>query len=241
MSVKGYNERLFRAGSLRVLYHQQRFQWVRDVLRRLNLNPASVVELGCFDGRLLDNLPSLPSTYVGLDAGWEGGLNLAQSTRATNSIRFLCSTDPVDLSRFPEGSFSLGVAIETMEHISPQLIDDYIAQLSRIVDGHLLVSVPNEKGVPLLLRQSVKSLMSWNEEGSSDKYTAREFLDGVLGRMDRIARHEHKGFDYDALVRQIAKRFEIASVEGIPSRALPPSLSFSVGIVARTARARRDL
>lgn len=232
--AQSYNDRLFRAGTLRALYHEQRFRWLASTLRRLRLQPSRVIELGCFDGRVLDWLPQTPVRYIGFDAGWEGGLEHAQSTRATPSIEFVRSIDPDDLGKLTDHSFDVAVSLETLEHIPPALVDAYIDELARLTSGYLLVTVPNEKGVPLLARQVMKAALSWNDSSDAERYTAKELYYGVLGKMERVERREHKGFNYSALVKQIARRFEIVSVEGLPSRWIPAALSFSVAIVARS-------
>lgn len=74
----GYNERCFRSGSLRSRYHLNRFFWLQTQLQRLPSSPKRIIELGCYDGRSLDFLPAQPDYYLGLDAGWEGGLAIGQ-------------------------------------------------------------------------------------------------------------------------------------------------------------------
>lgn len=91
-SPKAYDQRLFvrgpdgghrpsRAGWLRgcarrlyVDHHLSRFRWLEREVTSLGLRSASVVELGCFDGRTIDHIPIEITRYVGLDAGWESGL-----------------------------------------------------------------------------------------------------------------------------------------------------------------------
>src|SRR5262245_36632075 len=73
-----YNERIFTGGVRRYL-HTARFRWLNHELARLQCSYDSILELGCFDGKLLDFLPTKPTRYKGFDANWEGGLTLAQT------------------------------------------------------------------------------------------------------------------------------------------------------------------
>lgn len=73
----GYNERLFSRGLRRKL-HLARFHWVNAEITRWHGSSRSVLELGCFDGKLIDFLSDKPSRYVGFDANWEGGLDAAK-------------------------------------------------------------------------------------------------------------------------------------------------------------------
>lgn len=77
--VSSYNERLF-GGGIGSRLHYARFHWLHQSLDRLNCRPSSVLELGCFDAKTIHFLPVLPERYVGLDANWEGGLDLAKTT-----------------------------------------------------------------------------------------------------------------------------------------------------------------
>ena len=50
----------------------------KNTLKKYSIEFTNIIELGCFDGKLLDYLPNFPEKYLGLDANWEGGLELAK-------------------------------------------------------------------------------------------------------------------------------------------------------------------
>jgi len=213
--------------------HNSRFLWTQKTLKKISVRSDRVVEIGCFDGRLLQFLPNEPTDYQGLDAGWEGGLYAAQDKYAGHANwHFHKAGDPSALNRYEENSFDLAAALETMEHVPPEMVDGYLAELARVVDGYLLVSVPNEKGPIFLAKWLAKKLFF----GGAEPYNVGELISAFFGRLDKVERNEHKGFDYHRLVQQIDKHFDIVAVEGIPFRIFPPSLSFTVGIIARTSR-----
>jgi hypothetical protein len=86
----GYNERLF-SGGVRAFFHLARFRWFQNELQRRGIMPRKVLELGCFDGKVLRFLPQPPQRYVGFDANWESGLLSASSramARLTPAVRF---------------------------------------------------------------------------------------------------------------------------------------------------------
>lgn len=224
-----YNERLF-SGGLRARLHFARFEWIADAIQRHNCRTESVLELGCFDGKLIDALPSRPLRYKGFDANWEGGLDLARKKwKDTPAYSFQEAARPDDLVIPPEERFDMAVAMETLEHIPPEMVDGYLRKLAGNVDGFLFVTVPNEKGVLFLGKWLAKSLFSTD----ADHYTIAEVANAVIGRSTRIERREHKGFDYDALIVEMSRYFEIVEVSGHPLGFLPHFLCFGVGIVAR--------
>lgn len=228
METPGYNERLFEGRGWRARMHQARFTWLRGALRRHDCTPVSVIELGCFDAKTLDYLPTPPERYLGLDANWEGGLDLAlEGGRTRPGVELAKCTHP---DHIPAGEcFQVGVCMETLEHVPPNLVTPYLAALADRVSDLLLVTIPNEKGLPF----AAKYLSRWLLGLKPEHYTMAEFFNAALGRMEGVVRDEHKGFDYAALLTQIKAHFEVLSVESIPFGWLPVPLSPGIGVIAR--------
>jgi len=108
------------------------------------------------------------------------------------------------------------------------MVPEYIAQISRVTRGYLLVSVPNEMG-PVFLPKYLAKLFVY---GDAQDYSLKEILAATVWRSDLVARNDHKGFDFRRLIEEIEKHFRITSIEGVPFRWLPPSYSPTVAIVA---------
>ena len=89
-NIADYNSRLFNTGRIRRFYHMARFDFVADLIKRRKINVEQFLELGCFDGRLLQHIPQ-PDHYVGIDANVEGGLDLAKKTISMIHQRFSLS------------------------------------------------------------------------------------------------------------------------------------------------------
>ena len=226
----GYNDRLFSKG-LRSKLHYARFHWFKAESTKLNYPLNSVLELGCFDGKLINFLPYKPSKYVGFDANWEGGLDIAKSKWANEpNFCFYKVNSPEEMCLDRNDIFSLAVAMETLEHIPPQILDSYLQKIAQHLDGYFFVSVPNEKGILFLTKWMLKKAFSKDAE----QYSISELINATLGRMDRVARREHKGFDYDLLIKQITQYFDVIDVSGHPFRFLPHSLCFGIGIIAKS-------
>lgn len=225
----GYNERLFSGRGLRNSYHLARFRWAAQKVRELGLSDLRLLEIGCFDGRLLDTIQPAVRQYVGLDANWEGGLDLARSKyRGRSDVLLIESDKPASLRQFSDGAFNAAAALETLEHLPPDMVPEYIAQISRVTRGYLLVSVPNEMG-PVFLSKYLAKLFVY---GDAQDYSLKEILAATVWRSDLVARNDHKGFDFRRLIEEIEKHFRITSIEGVPFRWLPPSYSPTVAIVA---------
>jgi hypothetical protein len=236
MSEAGYNERLF-GGGVRQRLHLARFEWMRGALQRAGANCRSVVELGCFDGRAIGFLPHPPHRYVGLDANWEKGLAAAKDKyRGDQRFEFHeCKTPASFRGAVGSRRFHTAICLETLEHVPPESVEDYIRAMAEVTMGHIVVTVPNEKGLVFLSKYVAKRAFA-----DAQSYRASEIVAATLGRMDSVERDEHKGFDYEAIVETIGTFFEVTEVSGFPFSKLPRSAGFGVGVLAR-ARNRGNL
>jgi len=226
----GYNQRLFESGGIRSYLHNTRFRWVRGRIEEERMATERVLEIGCFDAKFLQWLPQFPSSYYGIDANWEGGLDLALQKHGDDPrVHLIKSSDPGDLAGLPT-EFNLGVSMETLEHVPANMLGEYLKVLATHVKGTVIFTVPVEIGPVFALKWLVKRWIL----GSAEHYSAREFLCALLGKSSGIARNEHKGFDYRDFVREVETYFQPVDVESIHGKYFPLWLSFGVGVTAIT-------
>ena len=231
VTEQGYNERLFKGRGLRNYLHCARFRWTNNVINEFCIPCNSVIEIGCFDGKLIDWLPVKPIRYVGIDANVEGGMDLAVKRFENKESYTLLKTDNPDaLDVLGNEYFTLGVAMETLEHIEDKTVIKYLYKLSKLVDGYILITVPNEKGLVFLSKWLFKKIIY----GDAEKYTFNELLAATLGNMSKVERNQHKGFDYCILLKNLGEYFDIIRVDAIPIKNLGHSLAFNIGIIAKT-------
>ena len=226
----GYNERLFSNG-LRSKLHYARFHWFQSMIKKLKCPSDSVLELGCFDGKLLKFLPRNPAMYLGFDANWEGGLDIAKLEWAgKENYQFLQAASPEEMHLNDEYTFNIAVAMETLEHVPPDMVDGYLKKIAKHLKGYFFVTVPNEKGLVFLCKWIYKKILSKD----ATHYSFTELINASLGRMQHVYRKEHKGFDYLSVIDQINVHFEIIAVSSLPMRFLPRPFCFGIGIIAKT-------
>ncbi|MEW9586992.1 class I SAM-dependent methyltransferase [Paraburkholderia sp. DGU8] len=225
----GYNERLF-AGGFRGYLHLARFHWVARQIRRLGCPARTVLEIGCFDGKLIEFLPTEPTRYVGYDADWEHALDLAHEKWSDRPNLVFCKATSADQMKLPVTErFDIAVSMETLEHVPPELVDGYLKKMASHVDGYVFVTVPNEKGPFFLAKWLIKKAF-----GSNQHYTFGEVVNSTLGRMQYVSRNQHKGFDYDELVNEMKRHFDVVTVVGFPfAMLLPRWCCFGIGIIAK--------
>jgi len=231
----GYSERLF-SGGLRAWLHNARFNWVRREVADTDISTDTVLELGCFDGRVLGYIPSKIENYFGYDADWEGGLSAAQSLHADRPhLKFRKCQTPEQFAG-DCNNVDLFISLETMEHIPPEMLSDYIDRVKRAMahGGTLLVSVPNEKGIVFAAKQLVKLLFL--ERGGKYPYSFKEFFFATIGQLEKVERGEHKGFDWEVLRAELEQSFVLEGCSGLQLPILGPYLNASIGLRFRNER-----
>lgn len=207
------------------LYHRRRFAWILDKLRPYDLSAIRIIELGCFDAKLLSFLPQKPAFYLGLDAGYENAVLAAAETYCGDDrIDIRLSNRPEDI---PDENFDFGICMETFEHIRPELVDAYIAGLARVIRKALFLTIPVERGLPFLVATAVRLV-----NRDYKKHTLPEFWNSFRGRPGLVSRDEHKGFDDRDFVRRLSRHFEIRSMESIFG---PPWLGLNLGLAITAA------
>lgn len=208
-----------------------RFHWLRKKISQYLPEARSALELGCFDGRALQCLPQSVEYYLGYDANWEEGLDAARiPTTFTGEAAFRFSESLETFS--PEAIYDLSICMETLEHLPLDVMDDYVDRLISAARHNVFITVPNEQGPVLVLKQMYKKCILRND---SESYSVQELLYGFLGRTEKVERREggHKGFSYKKLVDKLSSRYEVIAVQGLPFEWLPCICNFSIGIIIR--------
>jgi hypothetical protein len=226
-----YNNYLF-GNPISNFFHIARFRWLRVAWEVHAKKCNNTLELGCFDGRSYEFLTRKPERYRGLDANWDGGLFEAQDRFSGNGrVDFRISNSVSDFaSEYPFDSF---ICLETMEHISPVDLVNYIAIVADKLDGPAFFSVPNETGAIFIAKNIFKILVR-----TSRSYSFSDFWNHSIGRTWKVSNPKggHRGFNYNFFLKQIETYFEIISVEGLPFRRAPLWLNTTIAVVARPRR-----
>ena len=222
----GYNERLFDGG-VRKYLHLSRFYWIKNKIISLKCNTDKVVELGCFDGKVIEFLPKIPDVYLGFDSNWEQGLDLAKKKwHEYENISFSHCDKPDQF--LTTQIFDISVCMSTLEHVPREMINPYLEKLSSVTDKFIFITVPNEIGIVFILKWLYKRL--W---GDYPHYTFKEIFYTMLGKTEMVSQNQHKGFNYKFFIKQVSKYSEVIDIVGYPFAYIPPILNFGIGIVGR--------
>ncbi len=187
------------------------------------------MELGCYDGKLIESLPKKPLRYLGLDANWEGGLDIAKSKWSGDpTVEFRYCTRPEQM-QLGEETFSCSFAMETLEHVPADMVDPYFEVQRQATRQYLFVTVPNEIGLVFLAKHFAKWLLG----GDYHEHTAKELACALLGKTESVKRNQHKGFDYRSLRREVETYFEVIDMSGHPLKPAFPAINFGIGMICR--------
>ena len=224
--LSGYSKRLYQSLSGR-FSHTVRLRKLVKICRLLG--GTRVLEIGCHDLLFYHLVSRDYNSYVGIDIGWEHGLEFAKK----NMKEF--GWDNVEVAKanaqclpFKDQRFDLILCFETMEHLPDEAAA--ISEIARVIrpGGTLLLSVPVEFGLVLLLKNLVRFVLRREKE-----YTVSELVKAsIFCNPCEISRSGHKGYHYRKTIEHLRDHeIGIQKIYTYPFGWLPDWLSIGVIIL----------
>ena len=120
-------------------------------------------------------------------------------------------------------------SLECFEHIPEFDIISIIDALSKLSPSKLFITVPNEIGPALAIKNLGSFLLGYKRY---KEYSLKESINSSLFRTLQLPPHKyfHKGFDYRWLLHSFHQKFEILSLAGNPFNFLPLVISPNIFI-----------
>lgn len=111
-----YNERLFNKKTIRGKLHYARYYWLQEKIEKYCPDIKTALELGCFDGKTIDFIPSSVLHFHGYDANWENGLDKAKEKyKDVPNFKFY-QCDQLHHFDPPLPEYDISICMETIEH-----------------------------------------------------------------------------------------------------------------------------
>jgi 2-polyprenyl-3-methyl-5-hydroxy-6-metoxy-1,4-benzoquinol methylase len=230
--------------------HRRRFEVALEMAKPFV--GKRVLDYGAGDGTFLALLAESewsPARCVAADLDPVAVAQCNERLGAEGKLSFLL----IEQLAAPEhrGKYDAVFCMEVLEHVVD--LEPVLAALDEALapGGTLIVSVPIETGLPLLVKQTVRRIAGWRNIGDyswNARYTLRELAASLLARDEQhmtrpiyeqngtVRNHDHKGFNWRALLQKLRGRFEVERVSFSPLSWSGPQLASQAWFVARRAR-----
>lgn len=226
--------------------HARRFATALTIAR--SFAGKRILDYGSGDGTFLA-LAMMADAPPAMAVGAELLDHVIEDCRARYSAEPRMSFVPVKTLDGPEHvqQYDAVFCMEVLEHVvdwEPEL-----ARMARLLapGGTLVVSVPIETGIPVVVKQIVRTIAGWRKIGhypGTTPYSWRELAASVFaGSAQHIERpvfdfggapaHDHKGFNWRVLRERLKQQFDVTDVIASPFAALGPGLGTQVWFVCR--------
>ena len=229
--------------------HRRRFETALRLASELR--PRRLLDYGCGDGTFLALLQQTSNSLEEAD-GCEllqaNVLNLKQRFQSLPSLRFHTVAELDDPAN--DGRYDLITCMEVLEHVVE--VQTVIANLPRLLsdEGRLLISVPTEIGIALIVKQTARRIAGWRGLGHY-RFVARyqwlELWAGLIAGAnqhiprpvyqdpDRTFFHDHKGFNWRILQRDLEAIFHTERIVYSPVSWFPALASQVWFVLSRKA------
>ena len=226
--------------------HARRFATALTLVRQFS--GKRVLDYGSGDGTFLalammsDSPPAAVTGAELLDDVIEDCRTRYRAEPRMTFVQVATLDDPAD-----RGLYDAVFCMEVLEHVFDWEPD--LARMARLLApaGTLIISVPVETGIPVLVKQTVRTIAGWRKIGhypGTTPYSWSELASAVFaGRTQHVTRpvfefggrpaHDHKGFNWRVLHERLKKEFEVTRVVASPYSWLGPGLATQVWFIAR--------
>jgi len=219
--------------------HQRRFETGLQLVRQFQ--PKRLLDYGCGDGTFLALLQQAGASMeqaVGCELQESVVTGLQDRFRRMPRLQFYLVRD-VD-NEAHHGHYDMITCMEVLEHVVQTC--EVIHRLSRLLapGGRLIVSVPVEIGAALVLKQSARRIAGWRGLGDyrfvaryswSELYASlapgikQHIPRSVYQEPDGTNFHDHKGFNWKVLQRDLDRVFRTERIVYSPLAWLPAMAS----------------
>lgn len=231
--------------------HTRRFDAAQSLCR--GFAGKRILDYGCGDGTFLA-LTMMNGAAPSAAVGAERLVHIVDECRERFSSEPRISFVEIRSLDTPEHSkrYDAVFCMEVLEHVvnwEPEL-----ARLTRLLSagGTLVVSVPVEIGIPVIIKQLVRTIAGWRHVGyypGTTPYSWRELASAVFAsRTQHVERpvldfgdgpfHDHKGFNWRVLHERLSRQFDVTRVVASPFAWLGPGLATQVWFICRVRRER---
>lgn len=194
---------------------------IKDTIHLLPSNICSLLEVGCGDGRIINQLVGKYDQICGLDIS-NNALKHVKTPKVQGSIEKL---------PFPDNSFDIIVCCEVLEHLPFSIYQKSLKEIERVSKKYILISVPNNENLELNMVKCPRCgcfFNQWRHLRSFNQNNLKGLFEDYY-----IYKIHYSLFEYDSLPYSLIKairffrNFLKKNNSELPKYALCPQCGFS--------------
>ncbi len=214
--------------------HSVRYRNLEKLLLKLsdkNRNIVRIVDVGCGNAKVFKTALDLgiQFEYLGIEPN-QGFCEMASDRYSSfDNFEIICDSIGNQFDKF--NGADLIVGLESFEHIPECLVVRTIEAISKVKFKYLYITVPNEVGLAILIKNVGSFLMGYHRRYKT--YTWRETFAASIYELDSVRRHtiNHIGFDWRWLAHSLRQNVRIIHKTTSPLNIIPKFVSPSIGFV----------
>jgi len=216
------------------ILHSSRYRNLRNLIRKISepRKVLKVVDIGCGPAKAYEILSQLniEFRYFGIELR-EDLAKIAEHRYGSNgNFQIVCDSVENVYEAFSDTDLIIG--LESFEHIPESIVVRVIEAISKSNFKYLYVTVPNEIGPAILIKNVGSLLMGYRRY---KEYSWYETFAAAVYNLDSVERHGigHKGFDWRWLAQTLRQNCRILKITTSPLPLIPKFISPSIGFVCR--------
>ena len=215
------------------LLHQTRYRNLNKLITQASIEKngkLKIVDVGCGRASSYKNIKQLGITfdYIGIELKKEFYDSANDSFKQYENFKIICDSIENHFDKFADADVIIG--LESFEHIPESLVVRTIEAISKVSFMYLYITVPNEVGPAILIKNIGSALMGYKRY---KEYEWRETFFASIYELDKVRRHDrgHRGFDWRWLAQTLRQNTTILKKTSSPANFIPKFISPSIGFI----------
>lgn len=219
------------------ILHSTRYKNLEKLIKEISKSERDlkIVDVGCGTAKAYSVIKQLDVSfdYVGVELRNDFvEIALKRYGKFTN-FQIICKSIEDVNSIFDNVDLIIG--LESFEHIPEPVVVRVLENIGKSNFKHLYITVPNEIGPALLLKNIGSLIMGYKRH---KYYKWSETIAASLYNLDKVRRHSngHRGFDWRWLAQTIRQNCRIVKITTSPLNIFPKFISPSIGFICKSDR-----
>jgi SAM-dependent methyltransferase len=213
--------------------HRTRFRNLEKLIFRASIEKKGklkIVDVGCGHAKAYKIIKQqgIDFDYVGVELRKKFYDVANDRFSQFENFNIICDSIENQFKKFTDADVIIG--LESFEHIPEPLVVRTIEAISKVSFMYLYITVPNEVGPAILVKNIGSALMGYQRY---KEYEWRETFFASIYELDKVRRHDtgHKGFDWRWLAQTLRQNTTILKKTSSPADFIPKFISPSIGFI----------